>query len=222
MSKRSDSLELFLYKTKLNTKSLVDVIPHLSSKTIDLLIKDLQIFEKQENQTTDEKVYVFTDGGCKKNGKKDAKAAYGVFFDDDHPFNKSGLVISEPTNQRAELIAILRCLEIISEYREQFISKQVIIITDSIYSINCITKWSKNWKLNGWKTSKGELIKNKETIKDILDLYETLIIDCKISFQHVFSHTKEPAEKDTLAYKLWYGNYKVDKYINELLEKEYN
>ena len=225
MSKKSQGLELFLYKTKLNTKTLTEVAPHLSSKTIELLLKDLQIFEKVEENVvqTDSSMYIFTDGGCKNNGKKNARAAYGVFVTDDNgesesPFNKCGLVISNPTNQRAELTAILRCLEILKEQRDSLHQKKIIIVTDSIYSINCITKWSKNWKTNGWRTSSGQQIKNKEIIVEITELLDTLQLN--VEFKHVFSHTKEPIEKDTLAYKLWYGNYKVDKMINDLLEME--
>lgn len=221
MSKKADSLELFLYKTKLNTKTLVDVIPHLTSSTIESLLKDLSVLQRDINENDiNNKCYIFTDGGCKNNGRSNAKAAYSVYFEDDSSLNKSGLVISEPTNQKAELTAILRCIEILNENYELFSEKEVILVTDSMYSINCITKWSKNWKKNGWKNAKGEPIKNKELIMEIVELYEK--IDNPPKFQHVFSHTKEPSEKDTLAYKLWYGNYQVDKILNEILENEFN
>jgi ribonuclease HI len=221
MSKSGEKLELFLYKTKLDTKTLSDLIPFLKEKTVHNILQDLQVFQVKENEdVTDDKIYIFTDGGCKNNGKNNAKGAYSVFFEEHSSLNKSGLVISEPTNQKAELTAILKSLEILNENSEYFKNKQIVIVTDSMYSINCVTKWSKNWKTNGWKNAKGQSIKNKEIIVEIVDLYEKLEKPPK--FQHVFSHTKEPSEKNTLAYQLWYGNYQVDKAINDLLENEFS
>jgi ribonuclease HI len=224
MSKNKQSLELFLYKQGLQSKTLVELMDNLSSKTIELLEKDLSILKKNENFSENNNLYIFTDGGCKNNGKKNAIAAYSVFFNDDSEseyfqFNTSGLVIKDPSNQRAELTAILKSFQIIYENKQLFEKKNIIIVSDSIYSINCITKWSKNWKLNGWKTAKKEIIKNQEVIQEMVDLYEKLQLICKIEFKHVFSHTVEPIEKDTLHYIMWLGNKRADENVSEVLER---
>jgi ribonuclease HI len=78
---------------------------------------------------------------------------------------------------------------------------------------------SKSWQKNGWKNSKGQEVKNKELIQDILNLKENINSDIKICFKHVMSHTKEPSDKNSLEWLLWYGNNKVDSSINELFSK---
>lgn len=224
MSKNKQTLELFLYKHNLQDKTLGNLLETLSSKTVELLIKDLSPFKENSDGDGDDNLYIFTDGGCKNNGRKNAIAGYSVFFTDDetsnyYPFNTSGLVINDASNQRAELVAISKCFKCILENNEVFKNKNIIIVSDSIYSINCITKWSANWKLNGWKTAKGEQIKHMELIQEIIQNLEDVKEYCKISFKHIFSHTKEPEQKNTLQYTLWYGNKRVDENISILLEK---
>ena len=51
------------------------------------------------------------------------------------------------TNQRAELTAILRALELAP------LNREVTIFSDSNYAINCVTTWFQNWRKNGWHTS---------------------------------------------------------------------
>jgi ribonuclease HI len=176
-------------------------------------MKDLHVFADTK---TDNKIYVFTDGGCQGNGKKNAKAGYAIYFpgEDYHDFTKSGHVISEPTNQKAELTAILRLFEILNENQDKFVNNKVIVCTDSMYSINCIEKWSKTWEKNDWKNSKGEVVKNKEIIEKILQLRKVINID--IEFKHVFSHLAEPKDKNSSEYFFWYGNHKVDNMISQI------
>lgn len=169
--------------------------------------------------------YVFTDGGCKRNGNPNSKAAYSVFFTEnqDSPFfkfNTSQHLTEEPTNNRAELSGILYIFKTVYENKTLFQNQHIIICTDSMYSINCIQKWSKNWILNNWKNAKGQDVKNKELIQEILRYRNDLQGDLSfnIKFQHIFSHTKPPSDKNTLSYYLWFGNNKVDENINKLLE----
>lgn len=222
--------EIFLFKNKYNEKSLIDIIDELSSKTIENILYDLKKKNENEidNESDNKKLYVFTDGGCKSNGKKNAKAAYSIFFTDeeDSPYlslNKTRLVIKDPTNQKAELMAIRQLFSTIVKNIDLFKSYVIIVCTDSMYSINCIEKWSKAWQKNNWKTAKGETVKNMEIIQEILGFkQEILQNEIKITFQHVFSHTKKPSDEKSLKYKLWYGNYIVDKNINDLLENTFS
>lgn len=211
-----------LYKNKLNEKTLVDILPYLKSKTVELLEKDLDINTQSETleEIDNNTVYIFTDGACKNNGKKSAIGAYGIYFTEDtnsefYNFN-TVRKIEEPTNQKAELSAIKYVFKIIYKNQDLFRDKNIIICTDSMYSINCIEKWSAGWLKNDWKNSKGEAVKNQEIIKQILELKSKLNI--KINFKHVFSHLKEPNNQDTLEYKLWNGNNIVDAMINKFLE----
>lgn len=218
-SKYHQHLQIFLYKNKLNEKSIMDLLNKFSTTTVKHIINDLGIVEEPKESN---ELYIFSDGNCKGNGKKYAKAGYSVFFNDDadslfYKFNKTRLVVSDPTNNKAELSGIKYAFKTISENQELFKDKKNIICTDSMYSINCIDKWSKSWSKNGWKNSKGQEVKNKELIQDILTLRDSINQDIKISFKHIPSHTQEPLDKKSLEWLFWYGNNKVDSNINELL-----
>lgn len=73
---------------------------------------------------------------------------------------------SKQTNQRAELTAILRALDIAPRHRD------ITIYTDSKYSIECVTNWYKNWQKNGWVNAKGKPVENKDLVVDIRDKIE--------------------------------------------------
>jgi ribonuclease HI len=224
MSKRKD-FEIFLYKNKLNTKTLLDISNKLSTKTIESLLYDLNK-ENQESQKSQENtLYIFTDGGCISNGKKNAKAAYSVLFtkDPDSPFfcfNKTKS-LSNPSNNKAELYGIKVVFKTISENIDLFKKRNIIICTDSMYSIKCIETWSKNWEKNNWKNSKGEDVKNQDLIKEILEYKKNLdtLKSISVSFKHVFSHTKAPEDKSSLQYTIWEGNNIVDENIKNLLDQ---
>ena len=82
-----------------------------------------------------------------------------------------------PTNQRAELYAIQKALELTKG--------DVVIYSDSMYSIRSMTVWIKEWKKNGWKTSKGSSVLNQDLVKTIHRLSETRNVD----YIHVLAHT---------------------------------
>jgi ribonuclease HI len=222
MSKKE--LELFLYKNRLSDKSFIDLLDKFSNDTYKSILSDLQ--NENTQPKNDNILYIFSDGNCKGNGKKDAKAGYSIYFidyqkkylDELSPFNKSRIIVNEPTNNKAELSGILKIFKTLTEnieYFKQFDS--IIICTDSMYSINCITKWYKSWENNQWKNTKGQEVKNRELIEDILLLKRELPFP--VSLKHVMAHTQEPKDKDTLEHFLWYGNKKVDDNINYMLNK---
>ncbi|KKY24893.1 putative rnase h domain protein [Phaeomoniella chlamydospora] len=105
---------------------------------------------------------IYTDGSSLNNGQGGAVGGVGVYFGPGHKSN-----ISEPlpgprqTNQRAELTALLRALEVAPLHRP------VEIYTDSRYAIGCITQWYDNWVRKGWVTAKGHKVENKDLIVEI-------------------------------------------------------
>lgn len=118
-------------------------------------------------------LYVFTDGGCRDNGKRGAKAAYAVFFSEDqeNPWfesNVSALIAEDPTNQKAELCAIQKALEILAAKTAGRLP--VTIVTDSMYSINCLTRWGSAWTKNDFKTAKGRPVKHRDIIQTAMAL----------------------------------------------------
>ena len=160
-------------------------------------------------------IKIFTDGSTFNNGKKNASGGIGIYipyleFELSMPF-----LLEIPTNQKTELYAIMKSLEVYLTYvlRKGELTEEerrVNLYTDSEYSIKCVTSWIKGWKRNGWKTAKKEPVKNLEFIKPIenlMNLYENMGI--KLSFIHLNSHQKEP-RKGTEEWEIWKGNDKVD------------
>ena len=91
---------------------------------------------------------IYIDGSCLGNP---GPGGWAVLCSD---FTLSG-GLHHTTNNIMELTAALKALEKAG-------SQQVVLYTDSCYVKNGITKWILNWKKNGWKTVKGEPIKNQE------------------------------------------------------------
>jgi ribonuclease HI len=163
--------------------------------------------------------YIFVDGGCIDNGKKNARAAFSVIFEKHHIFNTCKLLKNKPTNNRAELQAILHSFKIINNNQSEFKNHCITIVSDSMYSINCIDNWSQKWIINGFKASNGKIISNKDLVQDILNIKQKLQLNgLFITFQHINSHQAKPYNINSLEYKLWYYNYLVDLNIKQLLK----
>ena len=205
--------QVFLYKSKLNESKLIDIYNKLSEKTLSYIMKDLGYKESTENKDI---LYIFSDGNCKNNGKVGSIGAYSVYFGEDK-FSKFNVtkIVTDPTNNKCELSGIRKICKILIDNRELFENKKIVIVIDSLYSINCVNIWYKTWVKNNWMTAKNEPVKNKELIEQIINV--TNIIP--VTFKHVYSHTKEPVNKDTLEYVLYLGNKIVDDNINEFLKK---
>ncbi|KAL3427564.1 RNase H domain protein [Phlyctema vagabunda] len=142
----------------------------------------------KEAPLQDGKLVVYTDGSSLGNGKVGARAGVGVYFGSGDPRN-----VSEPlkgatqTNQRAELTAILRALQICP------VDVDIRIITDSNYSINCCSVWYKSWKANGWKTSTGTDVLNKDLVSSIRALIDKRDKKRAVTeFEWIKGHSSDP------------------------------
>tara|TARA_B110000977_G_scaffold152114_1_gene193104 strand:+ start:787 stop:1341 length:555 start_codon:yes stop_codon:yes gene_type:complete len=161
-------------------------------------------------------ICVFTDGSALNNQSKDkskTRAGVGVFFGESDKRNisfslnkkKNGKYIYKKTNQVAEVLAIIMGIETVIN-TELLKKRKIIIYTDSMYCINIITKWAKNWEKNSWKKSNGKIVENIELIKKMY----YLAVNLKVRMVHVKAHKKEP-KKDNSSYFTWYGNMMADK-----------
>ena len=218
----SHDLENLLFKNRLNTKSLTELLPFFSETTINNIKEDLEQYTNNNIKQQKEIISIFTDGGCSNNGRIGATAAYAVHFPNFSHLDTSERLHENPTNQHAELSAILSATDIIKNNIELFTNKKIIIYSDSMYSIKCITSWSKTWIKNGWRGSNGKPVKNVECISKILDNLKIINnLDIEIEFVHVFSHTVEPKgiSKDSSKYKMWLGNKIVDQLVQSKLIK---
>ena len=163
--------------------------------------------------------YIFTDGSFHSSSKNSGVAVF---------FGVEALNIGEYynglTNNQCELLAILYTLQIIIKYFHHLAGKTVIIVSDSEYSINCITKWLSLWKSNNWKTKTGEEVKNRQILANCdkcIEHLRKLNIETgknvQLKFQHIRSHVNPPATQNqsSLEYILWRGNHFADLIANK-------
>lgn len=116
------------------------------------------------------------DGACRNNGKPNCKSAGGVFIrhikhsGETTKYHSIGVFEKESTSQRGELMALREALEYV---KETGITAQ--IITDSEYMFNTVTRaWYKSWRNSGWRTSRGDEVKNKDLWQWIVALLDEL------------------------------------------------
>lgn len=164
--------------------------------------------------------YIFTDGSYKKSTNK---AGSGIYFGVKYPVS-----ITLPdgfTNNQAELIGILYAMNQVMLNIDK-ITKPIVIISDSMYSINSVTKWMATWAKNNWLKANGESILNPEIIQAIYKLWNQIqqiikqknkqkqqtpgTTKLKVSFEHQNSHTSAPVNTYTREYMLWHGNHMAD------------
>ena len=122
------------------------------------------------------KLEIYTDGACLGNPGPGGWAA--LIIDNNQERILSGNN-EMTTNNRMELLAVIKALESINHHLE------ITIYTDSKYVINGITSWIKNWKNNDWKSS------NKTPVKNI-DLWKILDVSSqkkKIKWEWVKGHS---------------------------------
>ncbi|XPS67853.1 Ribonuclease H [Ascochyta lentis] len=133
-------------------------------------------------------VVVYTDGSSLGNGRTGAVAGVGVYFGPNDKRNVSEpLRGSKQTNQRAELTAIARALDHVP------IDRDILICTDSYYSIRCITEWSPRWLRNGWKSSAGKDVENRDLVEPIVSrVCEREACKAKTKFQWIKGHANDP------------------------------
>lgn len=112
-------------------------------------------------------IRIYTDGSSLSNGQSKAVGGVGVYFGPGDGRNISeGLAGTKQSNQRAELTAIIRALEVAPKDRK------IIIYTDSSYSIKCTTEWFRKWRENGWVNASHKPVENKDLIQKIIDQLE--------------------------------------------------
>lgn len=106
---------------------------------------------------------IAVDGASKRNGKPDClSSGVAVIFHDDDTILLKPRVEAESTNQRGELGGLIEALQYAAFYVETADNKDVIIISDSQYLCDTITKdWIGKWARQDWYGSTGP-IKNPD------------------------------------------------------------
>lgn len=140
----------------------------------------------------------FTDGAAQGNGRKGCKGGLGVVFPAQPNLNLSEALPSYPvpTNNRAELLAIIRAIEQ-ADAIDPDRSQPLHIKSDSQLCVSTCNSWLSGWKRNGWRKRDKTVPKNMDLLKK-LDL---LMSQRKVKLEHVRAHTR--GEDDDSKFNEW-------------------
>jgi ribonuclease HI len=124
---------------------------------------------------------IYVDGGCRGNGRPGSIGAAAAVFKLRWGRRKTWTTIlpdyPPPTNQRAEIAAIILALEQALEKYEELDTNpwlDVKIYSDSRYAVSCMTAWIYKWSRNGWINSAGHEVANRDLIQKASDLDDRL------------------------------------------------
>lgn len=139
-------------------------------------------------ESSRDSIRIYTDGSSRGNGQVGSRAGLGVFFGHDDERNHYERLPGMPqTNQRAELLAMLRAMEIVP------LTQSIQIWSDSQYSINCATTWGDKWERSSWKNSQGKDVMNQDIIRDIrAKIQERKAAGARTELQWVKGHSSDP------------------------------
>jgi len=167
-------------------------------KEAEDFIKNDTINVDYENIYDDTVLNVYTDGASFHNGRPDCKASYGVYFGENDKRNESGLIEEKASNNRGELMGLLRAIELIND------GEEAVIHTDSMYGLKCAYDYGIKMKKEGYP-------KDTPNIDIIQKMRELLEDRPNIKFHHLNSHTNK-TDKHSI------GNDAVDKMATEVLK----
>lgn len=117
---------------------------------------------------------IYVDGACSGNP---GPAGYGIVI---IPENKlpitTSAYLASATNNRAELLAIIRAIKIVHKHND-IVPKKVYTIniySDSAYCLNPILEnWINSWEKKGWKTKSYTPVKNVDLWMELNELIKT-------------------------------------------------
>lgn len=160
-------------------------------------------------------IYLFTDGGASANGSEKCKASWAyIIVKNEEVIVNSDYVKKDcvpASNNRGELFALYYGLcDINKNYA--LLNEDVKVVSDSLYSIKCITVWVHTW-LRKDDTSK----KNLDIIVPTKNIIDSIQCKTNITFEHIKSHKKEPANKNSQEWIFWHYNKCVDEECAKLL-----
>ncbi len=124
------------------------------------------ILSREGRMTTS--IDAYTDGGCSGNPGPGGWAFVVVSNGVELTHSSGGMKYT--TNNQMELTAVINLLRYLKENR----INKARIHTDSQYVKNGITNWIFSWKKNGWRTSDGKSVKNRELWETLSSLSSSL------------------------------------------------
>ena len=109
-----------------------------------------------------EKVIIYTDGACSGNPGPGGWGAILMYKGNKKEISGG---CKNTTNNIMEITAVIEALKCLK------IQSDVQVYSDSAYTVNAFnSKWIYGWIKNGWKTSNGDNVKNKELWQELYSL----------------------------------------------------
>ncbi len=122
------------------------------------------------------KITIYTDGACSGNP---GPGGYGAILQYGQKSNELSGGFRRTTNNRMELLAVIKGLEILK------LPCRVTIYSDSRYIVDAVNKgWARRWRANGWRRNK----KDKAVNPDLWDRLLTLLDTHDTEFRWVKGH----------------------------------
>ena len=171
---------------------------------------DKEESEKEESETGESEkeeayeIIVFTDGACSNNGKPNAKAGIGVYFEDNIKPSISKRIKGIQTNNIAELKAILEVFNVCE--KEIINGASIKIYSDSTIAIGWCTTTGAKYEKNNWKKNKVD-IPHIDYVKEGYELFKQYK---NVSIEFIKAHTSNTD-------KLSLGNNEADKLATDSL-----
>ncbi|KAJ5286796.1 hypothetical protein N7478_002482 [Penicillium angulare] len=115
------------------------------------------------------------------NSSEPPRCAIGVYYGINNPLNVASEIKEAPFTEQVAILraCIIALTHVISNCQVTkpkrrnemaFPLHTVVIRTDSPYLVQGVTEWMTKWKLNGWKTAKGQPVAN-ESMWRLIDVW---------------------------------------------------
>lgn len=107
------------------------------------------------------RIRIYTDGACSPTNP--GPGGWGIIINAPSKVIKYSGGEALTTNNRMELMALIKAFEKILEKTKPDSDIQFDIFSDSAYVVNSINNnWLESWQKNGWRTVRGDDIKNRD------------------------------------------------------------
>ena len=107
---------------------------------------------------------IYTDGACSGNPGPGGWAA--LLKQDNHVLQELVGSDANTTNNRMELMAVIKALEFAHEHHDLILHMH----TDSRYVMDGIQNWLPRWQANGWRTAQNKPVKNQDLWEELYAL----------------------------------------------------
>ena len=138
--------------------------------------------------TPEPRLVAYTDGASPSNGKAACRGGVGVaWLDPTHAAKNVSEPLKTPpraTNNRAELTAVIRALEVADEI-DPSRRRPLLIKSDSQLCVKTANTWLKQWQKAGWVKAD----KREPSNLDLLKRLSVLLARRSTKLEHVAAHT---------------------------------